>query len=401
MRRILTLSRCKCSRCIAARLLRLFALLGLSIAVVATARFLTIPPHAVFSNHVNIINATEEAPESPSREISLAEHSFPMIEPPNSRPFVVKSGLPDAIIPRELENAALAAGLVDPSKIDLTTPSSALAEATAQNDARAGQPEAALGATSQLNPGDLAVVAPPSAPAHERTEPAGALAADAPERNGFASAPPRRSAETVADESMPPLASRENTNRENYGSGARGAMKKASLRQVARTGIGALGNASAEERKALADYPRKGNKSEPPPSPRTGDRPPPPEDLSGDLRRFVADFVRTDQSNNVADQRRFYADSVHFYGEGDLSWTGVAAATRRYHQQEQTRRAEIAEPAATKGPVNGGFYVVEQPVVWTKTQGSQLMRGRSVLRLRVVPIDRGGWKITSIEETNR
>jgi hypothetical protein len=135
------------------------------------------------------------------------------------------------------------------------------------------------------------------------------------------------------------------------------------------------------------DYPPKGGVS-----------PAKPSDESDDLQRFASDFVRTDQTGSVPDQHRFYADSVHFFGEGDLSWAGVAAATRRYHQEKQNRRYEPAARAVIKGPVNGGFYLVDQPVAWSQTDGTRLTRGRSMLRLRVVPTGRGGWKITSIEE---
>ncbi len=128
------------------------------------------------------------------------------------------------------------------------------------------------------------------------------------------------------------------------------------------------------------------------------DNPSEPEEKSADLRRFASAFLQADRAGNIADQHRFYADSVHFYREGDLSWTGVAAATRRYHQERQNTRFGTEGTAAVKGPVNGGFYVVEQPVSWSRAEGSRLKRGRSVLRLRVVPINRGGWKITSIEE---
>jgi len=379
--------------------MRLCAVFGLCVAA-AIAKVLILPPHPVlpnYPNYVNISNGGKVATESASSEISLAEPSLPLIEPPtaeNLRRF--RGDLPDARIPRELENAALAAGLVDPSKIDFTSSYPVSEEATAQNDSGTSPPEAARGANSELKLGSLAVIAPASTPPSMRTEPTSASVTSVLESNQIASAPPKRSVETVADESVPPPVVRE-----NYGGSTRGAMKKASSRPGSRTAIGALGTTAPEERKGLADYPRKDNKPDPQASQRTGDPAPSPVGLTGDLQRFVSDFLRTDQSNNVAEQRRFYADSVHFYGEGDLSWAGVAAATRRFHQQQQTKRSEIAEPAATKGPVNGGFYVVEQPVVWTKASGSQLKRGRSVLRLRVIPIDRGGWKITSIEETNR
>jgi len=364
MRRILTISRCKCPRCTAARRVRFFVVLGICIALVATDKHPIIRPCPVPPNYVNMTASTGEAPEPPFSETTSAVHSLPMIKPPtsataeNSRLFTAKRYLQDARIPRELENAALAAGLVDSSSISVIAP--------------------ALSSVTTL------------------TKPISASIATAPVPNETASMPPRRSAETESVESMPAFSSRT-----NYGRGSRAAMKQASLRLVGRTGIGGPGNTPLEERKSPADSPRNENKSEPPTGQRTRDLAQPPQILSGDLQRFVSDFVRTDQSNSVADQHRFFADSVHFYGEGDLSWASVAAATRRYHQQRQTRRSEIAEPAATKGPVNGGFYVIEQPVVWTRAQGSQLTRGRSVLRLRVLPIDHGGWKITSIEEINR
>jgi hypothetical protein len=121
----------------------------------------------------------------------------------------------------------------------------------------------------------------------------------------------------------------------------------------------------------------------------------------GDLQRFAADFVQTDQSANVAGQRRFYSDSVHFYNEGDLSWSSVEAATRRYHQDKQVKQYGVAAPPVVKGPVNGGFYIVDQPVSWSRMEGSTLVRGRSILRLRVLATGRAGWKITSIEEVGR
>jgi len=128
------------------------------------------------------------------------------------------------------------------------------------------------------------------------------------------------------------------------------------------------------------------------------DNSPKPEEKSGDLRRFALAFLQSNQSGNVADQHRFYADSVHYYREGDLSWAGVAAATRRYHQERQNKRYGTEGTAAVKGPIDGGFYVVEQPVSWSREEGSRQIRGKSVLRLRVVPTNRGDWRITSIDE---
>ena len=122
---------------------------------------------------------------------------------------------------------------------------------------------------------------------------------------------------------------------------------------------------------------------------------------SGDLQRFALDFVQTDMSRNVASEHRFYAESVHFFNEGDLSWSGVAAATRRYHQGNRNKQFQVAGRPVVKGPVNGGFYVVEQPVSWTQNNGSSFSHGRSILRLRVLATGKAGWKITSIEEVGR
>lgn len=118
------------------------------------------------------------------------------------------------------------------------------------------------------------------------------------------------------------------------------------------------------------------------------------------LEDFASDFVRTDRSGNIGEERRFYADSVHFYNEGDLSWASVAAATRRYHQGGQNKQFQAAGSATVKGPVDGGFYVVNQPVSWSRMEGSSLVRGRSLLRMRVLPTGTT-WKITSIEEVGQ
>jgi hypothetical protein len=143
--------------------------------------------------------------------------------------------------------------------------------------------------------------------------------------------------------------------------------------------------------------------------------PPPPVDLpsksvsrdrsegtgiAGDLRRFAANYVRDQEKDNVASQARYYAGSVHFYGEGDLSWTRIAAATRRYHQNSRQRRYNIS-PASVRGPVDGGFWIVEQPYTWSKSDGTRVQTGRSVLRMRVIPWGRGDFKITSIEEVGK
>jgi hypothetical protein len=120
-------------------------------------------------------------------------------------------------------------------------------------------------------------------------------------------------------------------------------------------------------------------------------------DVGGDLRRFAASYVREQEKEDVAGQERYYAGSVHFYGEGDLSWTRIAAATRRYHRDSGQRRYNVL-PANVRGPVDGGFWFVDQPYTWSKSEGTHVQTGKSVLRMRVIPSGRGRFKITSIEQ---
>jgi hypothetical protein len=157
-----------------------------------------------------------------------------------------------------------------------------------------------------------------------------------------------------------------------------------------------------------ADQPTEAAASAPPPSvdvpspsksvnrERKGDA-----DVAGDLRRFAANYLRADEKEDVSDQERFYAGSVHFYGEGDLGWARIAAATHRYHQNAHQRRYIISQSASVRGPVDGGFWVIEQPFGWTKSDGTRVQTGRSVLRMRVIPIGHGDFKITSIEQVGR
>jgi hypothetical protein len=123
-------------------------------------------------------------------------------------------------------------------------------------------------------------------------------------------------------------------------------------------------------------------------------------DVAADLRRFAANYVREQEKDDVAGQERYYAGSVHFYGEGDLSWTRIAAATRRYHQNSRQRRYGIS-PASVRGPVDGGFWIVEQPYTWSKSDGTRVQTGKSVVRMRVVASGHGDFKITSVEEVGR
>jgi hypothetical protein len=123
-------------------------------------------------------------------------------------------------------------------------------------------------------------------------------------------------------------------------------------------------------------------------------------EIAQDLRRFAADYLRTDENENVEAQAKYYAGSVHFYREGDLSWARIAAATQRYHRNSRQRRY-VLSPASIRGPVDGGFWVVDQPFTWTKSDGIRTQTGRSVLRTRVIPVGRGNFKITSVEQIGR
>jgi hypothetical protein len=123
-------------------------------------------------------------------------------------------------------------------------------------------------------------------------------------------------------------------------------------------------------------------------------------DVTGELQRFAASYVREQEKGDVANQESYYAGSVHFYKEGDLSWTRISAATRRFNRTSGPKRYSIA-PANVHGPVDGGFFIVEQPYTWSKSNGGHVQTGRSVLRMRVIPSGRGGYKITSIEEVGK
>jgi hypothetical protein len=124
------------------------------------------------------------------------------------------------------------------------------------------------------------------------------------------------------------------------------------------------------------------------------------EQRSRKISGFAADYVRTDENENVEAQAKYYAGSVHFYGEGDLSWARIAAATQRYHRNSHQRRYVLSH-ANIRGPVDGGFWVVDQPFTWTKSDGARARTGRSVLRMRVIAVGRGNFKITSVEQVSR
>ena len=180
------------------------------------------------------------------------------------------------------------------------------------------------------------------------------------------------------------------------------ASKRSSVRVISKAGVSSAEKiASSEASKSRRSSPTIQAIPGKAPTRKTDDRNSQSRDLTENLQRFASDFVRANQDDNFAEQHRFFAESVHFYREGDLSLAGVEAATRRYRREQLSKRSEVAEPAAATGPVNGGFFVIDQPVRWTQSEGTKVKQGRSVLRLRVVPIDHGGWKITSIDEVGK
>ena len=172
-----------------------------------------------------------------------------------------------------------------------------------------------------------------------------------------------------------------------------------SVRLVARPNLSSPGRPSTQQIMGRHSSARNGTKTSA--KEKIADLDAQAKDAGADIQRFVSDFVRVNQTGDIAGQHRFFAQSVNFYHEGDLSLAGVEAATKRHRHAEQLKKSEVAGPAVATGPVNGGFFVIKQPVRWTQSQGSKITQGRSVLQLRVVPIDHGGWKITSIDEVNR
>jgi hypothetical protein len=312
----------------------------------------------------------------------------------NSYPSEAKASLPDPCLSRERFNAALAAGLIDPSRIELAEPAGpqlnlANERALSRTWTPVMIPLTAQGAELQAPSVKFEYAAPiasaPSNPtkmmeAIQRLEtPISTIAHVSPNQASKAEpATPSR------PEASPPTS------------------KRFSVGVISKTGVSSAEKiASSEENKSRRSSPATQVITGKAPTRKTDDRNSQSRNLTENLQRFASDFVRANQDDNFAEQHRFFAESVHFYREGDLSLAGVEAATRRYRREQLSKRSEVAEPAAATGPVNGGFFVIDQPVRWTQSEGTKVKQGRSVLRLRVVPIDHGGWKITSIDEVGK
>ena len=89
-----------------------------------------------------------------------------------------------------------------------------------------------------------------------------------------------------------------------------------------------------------------------------------------------------------------------FISEGDLSLAGVASATRRHHRDQQTKiRGSRAGRRDRSGERR--FFCDRATGSVDPVAGTTVTQGRSVLRLRVLAISHGNWKITSIDEVNK
>lgn len=409
MRRLSQIVRCRRPRCFAAKCRRFIALAFIGFVLVAS----WVP--LIEDRKSSAGNKEHFADASGQRSHARLNEDF-VVRQPHENPNSARANnhLLNAGLSRERFNAALAAGLIDPSKIELkgdlnadgtsstaqpTVPASSLPRerlivlsgppTTGENPA----PEKQMPPPLISNP---VVAKPATTPLEDPTEQIGVVAFLASRMNQVVAEPPRHPDAVESIASIP-----SSGNREKRREGSAPTEKKHSARYFRMSRIGSVNTASGWESKSRKSRLASGVKPDGTADRKTDLHDSQTPDLSENLQRFASDFVRANQGDNVAEQHRFFADSVHFYDEGNLSLASVEAATRRHHRDQQSKRSEIVEPAASKGPVNGGFFEIEQPVRWTQSQGKQVTRGRSVLRLRVVPVDRGGWKITSIDEIKK
>jgi hypothetical protein len=385
--------------------MRVLAALAICLAIAVNWKLLRADHQSALRRVEDLVGAGTRAPSANfndyptadrSPEAGMLDSSNPV---PNSDTSTLTRRVPNLSLSPERFNAALAAGLIDPSRIRLLDPIipslSSPAERSKLSGLRTSAEHPVEGTTSVSPLVTVEVESPPLAAAAKPAKPTNAVSKVARSMDGTFPTVPMRPAEAEPNGGLyaPPES-------ETFGKDPKPAKKPISVRFVVKSGTGGPESSLVQKSMGRNDPTPNGTKVEKSTGRRTDDRDSQSQDLAQNLQRFASDFVRADQEG-IGEQERFFAESVHFYREGDLSLAGVAAATRRYHRERQTRRSEAAGPAIATGPVNGGFFVIEQPVRWTRSQGSKVLRGRSVLRLRVVPINRGGWKITSIDEVNR
>jgi hypothetical protein len=388
--------RCGCTRCAIERRDRFFLILLICTALAAGSKllvqehayFLAAHPSSSSRDSAKIANGEVEFSaddRSPETIFLRTSRSFA-----NSYPSEAKPSLPDPCLSRERFNAALAAGLIDPSRIELAESADPKLSLTRERSLSQTWtplmiPMIAQGTELQALAVKVATATPMTSAPSKTTEAIQRLGTPI-SKIAFISSNPASKAEAATPRR--PDASRPTD-------------KHFSVGFISKAGDSSAEVSSSEESKSRRSSPVAEANPASPATLKTDDRSSPPRNLTENLQRFASDFVRANQDDNFAEQHRFFAESVHFYGEGDLSLASVEAATRRYRREQLSKRSEVAEPAAATGPVNGGFFVIEQPVRWTQSQGTKVKQGRSVLRLRVVPINHGGWKITSIDEVGR
>lgn len=406
MRRLVPILRRKCARCAAATPRGFLTILVICIAIAASWKLLIEEHKSLHLSDEYSAGAREDSSTANFDEYSAADQApdtarlHPSGSFANSDRAEASGYLPNSRLSRERINAALAAGLIDPSGIAFEKPIVPTLSPAREPAVFLSSPEV----TIQNPPRAMESTAPPLAAAGATTASATANPTNSIDSvssilltmDKIASSPPRQTAAAEPEDRTPapPLD-------ENHREGSVPTKKSLSVRFVASARTTSPGNSSGRERMSRNDSLANGAKARSPSDPRSDHHESRSQDVSENLQRFASDFVRANQNDNVAEQHRYFADSVHFYSEGDLSLAGVVAATSRHHREERTKRSEVTGPAVASGPVNGGFFVIEQPVRWTQSQGSKVTQGRSVLRLRVVPIDHGAWKITSIDEVDR
>ena len=128
MRRFFPVLRCRCIRCAAARRRWLFVIIALGVAIVASWRLLVPDHRTVPGGDENLPDALAETSRGSFDTSSAEEQSAEAarIKASNSAADAdatsAKSNLKNPRLSRELVNAALAAGLIDPSRIEFVEP---------------------------------------------------------------------------------------------------------------------------------------------------------------------------------------------------------------------------------------------------------------------------------------
>ncbi len=391
--------RCRCARCASVRHHWFFVVLLVCIAL-ATISKLLVDEHSYFrAAHLTSSDRVSGKIAHGGFQFSAGDRSPETAGLSTSSLFVnsyrseAKPSLPDPCLSREQFNAALAAGLIDPSRIELAEPAGPQLNLAKERALPQTWTPVMIPMTAQRTELQApSVKFETAAPIASATNPTKTMEAIQPlgttiSKIAYVSpnqAPKAEPATPRRPEASPPTS------------------KRFSVGVISKAGVSSAEKiASSEESKSRRSSSATQAIPGTAPTRRTDDRNSQSRDLTENLQRFASDFVRANQDDNFAEQHRFFAESVHFYREGDLSLAGVEAATRRYRREQLSKRSEVAEPAAATGPVNGGFFVIDQPVRWTQSEGTKVKQGRSVLRLRVVPIDHGGWKITSIDEVGK